>query len=364
MSSNMSAANSGAAKPAKRPGSWLAILLIVLTVVAAIAVIWRVDTAPRTDDAYAYADTIGVSPEVSGKIVNLAVHDNQAVKQGDLLFEIDPRPYQYVLMRARASLAQLDAQIPLTQRSVNAQTFGAAAARSAVARAQAASNQASDTLARMEPLIHKGYVSADDLDRARTAQRSALAELAAAEAQARQAQAAVSSVDALVAQRLVLQAEIASAQLNLEYATVRAPFDGRVVELRTSVGQYVSAQKPVFTLIDTRHWYVIANFRENELGHIHPGTRATVYLMSDTGMRFSGSVDSIGYGVDPQDGGSTANGLPNIQRSINWVHVAQRFPVKILIDHPDPRLFRIGTSAVAVLRSGGHDAAAAGGAQS
>jgi membrane fusion protein, multidrug efflux system len=363
LAANMNAPNdSGATRRA--PRTWPALLLIVLTAVAAIAVIWRVDTEPRTDDAYAYADTIGVSPEVSGKIVTLAVRDNQAVKRGDLLFELDPRPYQYALLRARAALAQLDAQIPLTQRSVNAQTFGAAAARSAVERAQAAASQASDTLARMAPLIAKGYVSADDLDRARTSQRSALAELAAAQAQAREAQAAVSSVDALVAQRGVLQAEIASAQLNLEYATVRAPFDGRVVELRTTVGQYVSAQKPVFTLIDTRRWYVIANFRENELGHIRPGTPATVYLMSDTGIRFSGTVDSIGFGVDPQDGGGTANGLPNIQRSINWVHVAQRFPVKILVDRPDPRLFRIGTSAVAVLRPGEHGAANAAGAKS
>ncbi|WP_122155993.1 multidrug transporter subunit MdtN [Paraburkholderia sp.] len=371
MSTNTTAPiGSGTTKP--RPRTWPAILLIVLVVAAAIAAIWRVDTVPRTDDAYAYADTIGVSPEVSGKIVNLAVRDNQPVKQGDLLFQIDPRPYQYALARAQASLAQLDAQIPLTQRSVNAQTFAAAAAKSAVVRAQAAANQASDTLARMAPLIGKGYISADDLDRARTAQRSALAELAAAESQEREAQAAVSSVDALVAQRSVLQAEIASAQLNLEYATVRAPFDGRVVQLTTSVGQFVSAQKPVFTLIDTRHWYVIANFRENELRNIRPGTPATVYLMSDTGIRFSGSVDSIGYGVDPQDGGATANGLPNIQRSINWVHVAQRFPVKIVIDHPDPRLFRIGTSAVAVLHlhaqdaadDSAHDTAAASGARS
>ena len=363
MSSNTTAVtSSGTAKP--RPRTWPAILLIVLAVVALVVVIWRVDTVPRTDDAYAYADTIGVSPEVSGKIVNLAVRDNQSVKQGDLLFEIDPRPYQYAVLRARAALAQLDAQIPLTQRSVNAQTFGATAAKSAVARAQAAANQASDTLARMEPLIGKGYVSADDLDRARTAQRSALAELATTQAQAREAEAAVSSVDALVAQRGVLEAEIASAQLNLEYATVRAPFDGRVVELRTQVGQFVSAQKPVFTLIDTRHWYVVANFRENELGNIRPGTRATVYLMSNTGIRFSGSVDSVGYGVDPQDGGATANGLPDIQRSINWVHVAQRFPVKILIDNPDPRLFRLGTSAVAVLHAREHDTVAASGAPS
>ncbi|HEY1998703.1 multidrug transporter subunit MdtN [Paraburkholderia sp.] len=339
----------------QRPRTWPAILLIVLAALAVFAVIWRVDTVPRTDDAYAYADTIGVSPEVSGKIVTLAVRDNQAVKQGDLLFEIDPRPYQFALERAQASLAQLDAQIPLTQRTVNAQGFSSDAARSAVVRAQAAAKQAGDTLARMEPLIAKGYISADELERARTAQRSALAELAAAQAQAREAQAAVSSVAALVAQRAVLQAEIATARLNLEYATVRAPFDGSVVELRTSVGQFVSAQKPVFTLIDTRHWYVVANFRENELGNIRPGTHATVYLMSNTRLRFSGSVDSIGFGVEPQDGGGTANGLPNIQRSINWVHVAQRFPVKIRVDHPDPQLFRIGTSAVAVLQPGRRD---------
>src|ERR1700760_337896 len=112
----MNASNSaGAAR--RTPRTWPALLLIVLTAVAVVAVIWRVDTSPRTDDAYAYADTIGVSPEVSGKIVTLAVRDNQAVKQGDLLFAIDPRPYQYALLRASASLAQLDAQIPLTQRS-------------------------------------------------------------------------------------------------------------------------------------------------------------------------------------------------------------------------------------------------------
>lgn len=334
----------------RRPRTLPAILLMVLAAIAIVAVIWRVDTAPRTDDAYAYADTIGVLPEVSGKIITLSVRDNQAVKRGDLLFQIDPRPYQYALERAEAMLAQLNAQIPLTQRSVNAQAFSAAAAKSAVARAQATQKQAADTLARMEPLIGKGYVSADDLDRARTAQRSAMAELEAARSKEREAQAAISSVDALVAQRAVLTAEIDAARLNLEYTTVRAPFDGRVVELRTSVGQYVSPHKPVFTLIDTRHWYVIANFRENEIGNVRPGTPAAVYLMSNTRIHFSGSIDSIGFGVNPQDGGDAANGLPNIQRSINWVHVAQRFPVKIVVDRPDPDLFRIGTSAVVVLR--------------
>jgi membrane fusion protein, multidrug efflux system len=326
-----------------------AIALTLLVLLLLLFVIWRLDHAPRTDDAYAYADTIDVVPEVSGKIIDLPVHDNQAVKQGELLFQIDPRPYQDALSRARASLVALNKQIVLTQRTVDAQKYNAAAVRAAVGRARAAANQATDTLHRMEPLLPQGYVSAEDVDQAKTAQRSSQAALNTALAEAQQAAAAVSGVDALVAQRAVLQAEIATAELNLEFTTVRAPFDGRVVSLKTSLGQFASALKPVFTLIDTRHWYVIANFRETELKHVRPGTPSTVYLMSDSPRHFQGTVDSIGFGVLPNDGGLVLEGLPRVQRSINWVHVSQRFPVKILVDHPDPDLFRIGTSAVAVL---------------
>lgn len=326
-----------------------AIALTLLALLLLLFVIWRVDNAPRTDDAYAYADTINVVPEVSGKIIDLPIHDNQAVKQGELLFQIDPRPYQDALNRARAALVSLDKQIELTQRSVNAQQFNAEAVRAAVERARAAANQATDTLRRMEPLLSQGYVSAEEVDQAKTAQRATQAELSTALLQAQQAAAAVSGVDALVAQRAVVEAEIAIAEVNLEFTTVRAPFDGRVVSLKTSVGQFASALKPVFTLIDTRHWYVIANFRETQLKNIHPGTPSTVYLMSNSAKHFQGTVDSIGYGVLPEDGGLVLEGLPRVQRSINWVRVSQRFPVKILVDHPDPDLFRIGASALAVL---------------
>lgn len=346
-----------AAPTTKRSRKWPAIVLVLIVLVLLVWVIWLLDNSPRTDDAYAYADTIDVVPEVNGRIVNLAVRDNQAVKQGDLLFQIDPRPYQDALDHARASLVALNAQIELTQRTVNAQKYNAQSVTAAVERARAAANQANDTLHRMEPLLSPGYVSAEDVDRAHTAQRGTEAELAAAQLQAQQAAAAVSGVDALVAQRAVVESEIALAELHLEYATVRAPFDGRVTSLKTSSGQYASALKPVFTLIDTRHWYVVANFRETELQGIGPGTPAKVYLMSDTGRTFSGAVDSVGYGVLPEDGGFSIGGLPRIERSLNWVHVAQRFPVKIRVDHPDLALFRIGTSAVAVLQPGRRDAA-------
>ena len=343
----------------RKKKAWPAILLVVLALVLLVVVIWLLDRAPRTDDAYVYADAIDVVPEVNGRIEELAVHDNQAVKQGDLLFKIDPRPFEQALARARASLAALDPQIMLTQRTVNAQQYNAKSVQAAVARAQAAARQAADTLHRTEPLLPQGYVSAEDVDRARTAQRIAQADLSATQLQAQQAAAAVSGVEALVAQRAVVLAEISLAELHVEFATVRAPFDGRVASLKTTTGQYASALKPVFTLIDTRHWYVVANFRETELKGIRPGTPATVYLMSDTGQRFRGTVESISYGVSPDEGGlALPGGLPRIQRSLNWVHVSQRFPVKIRVESPNPDLFRVGTSAVAILHPGVGDAGA------
>ncbi|MGE7955849.1 multidrug transporter subunit MdtN [Pseudomonas sp. NPDC089530] len=337
--------------PAISRRSRLPALLIVLAALAVLGyVLWHLETSPKTDDAYVYADTIDVVPEVNGRIIELPVRDNQSVKRGDLLLRIDPRPYQDALDQAKARLVTLNQQIALTQRSVNAQQYEAASAVASVERARAQASQANDTFQRQEKLLARGFVSVEAVDQARTAQRSTAAELNATRLQAQRAAAAVSGVDALVAQRAEVEAQISIAELNLEFTEVRAPFDGRVASLRTTVGQFASAYKPVFTLIDTRHWYVIANFRETDLKDIKAGAAATLYLLSDTGQRFQGQVDSLSYGVLPDDGGTVIEGLPRVQRSINWVRVSQRFPVKIAVRAPDPELFRIGASAVAVLR--------------
>lgn len=148
-----------------------ALALVLLALVVMVFVIWRVDSAPSTSDAYASADTIDVVPEVSGRIVELAVVDNQQVKKGDLLFRIDPRPYEASLAKAEALLAALDKQIMLTQRSVDAQKYAASSVEATVAKARAAAKQANDTLRRTEPLLSEGFVSAEDVDRATGRQR-------------------------------------------------------------------------------------------------------------------------------------------------------------------------------------------------
>ncbi|KIH83544.1 multidrug transporter subunit MdtN [Pseudomonas batumici] len=324
----------------------VAVLGLLLWVIA------RLDAQPRTDDAYAYADTVNVTPQVSGRIVELPVRENQPVHQGDVLMRIDPRPYQVALDEARAALVELDQQIGLNQRQVNAQRLNAEAAHAEIERAQALAKQSGDTLRRQESLLSHGYISAEAIDQSRTSRRSALSQLNVSQLQARQATAAVSGVEALVAHRAVIEAQIARAALNVEYSTVRASFDGRVVGLKTTVGQFASAGQPVFSLIDTQHWYVVANFRETELKNIRPGDPSTVYLMSDTRQTFAGNVDSIGFGVLPDDGGTDVNGLPKVARSINWVRVSQRFPVRIRVNGPDLPSFRIGASAVAVVNTG------------
>ncbi|HEX9432077.1 MAG TPA: multidrug transporter subunit MdtN [Burkholderiales bacterium] len=333
----------------KKLGRIVGLAIVLATIALAVYVVYDLDQSPRTDDAFVRADTIGVAPQVSGRIVTLHVRDNQAVKRGDVLFEIDPEPYRHTLERARAALDSLEKQIGLSQRDVNAQKFAATAARANIGRAEAQAKQAADTLARIEPLLAKEYVTAEQVDQTRTAKRTADAALLVAQRDADRATAAISGVDALVAKLGELRAAVATAEYDLRQTVVRASFDGRVVDLDIAEGEYAATGRRLFTLIDARTWYVIANFRETALKGIRPGMPAEVYLMSDPGKRFAGTVQSIGFGVFPEEGGSSANGLPKVPRSINWVRVAQRFPVRIRVEDPPAELFRIGASAVALI---------------
>jgi multidrug efflux system membrane fusion protein len=249
-----------------------------------------------------------------------------------------------------------------------------------VDRVKAESLYAENNLHRVEPLLAKQYVTVDQVDQARTTERasaqavheaesqlalnrahlnSMLAALeqarASAEqstAQLHQSESSVLSLDPLVGQRQGKAAAIANAQYNYNQCSVYAPFDARVTSLVISEGAYAHVGQEIFTLIDTRVWWVVANFRETQLKHVQPGMTADIYVMSDPGLRFRGIVESSGYGVtpDPSVMGKITTGLPDVQRTLSWVHLASRYPVRIRIESPQSDAVRLGESAVVVIR--------------
>ena len=172
--------------------------------------------------------------------------------------------------------------------------------------------------------------------------------------QSTQARQAIADTESLLAQLRGAEAAVMLAERDLRNTKLHAPFDGQIVGLEIAEGTYAAAGHPLFTVIDTNRWYAIADFRETELPHMGAGDAATVWLMADTGHPLKGHVVSLSGGVRPDDG-SGAPGLPAVERSLKWVIVAQRFPVRVLLDNPPPDGLRIGaTASVLVSHANGH----------
>lgn len=334
--------------PSRRAGTLATIVAVVLAIVLFALVVLRVNAQPRTHVAYLYADTTALAPDVGGRIIAIRAHDNQAVRAGELLVEIDPEPYELHVRQARAQVAALEAQLSLGGRQVTSQTSGAQAAQTNVVRARTQLKLANETLARLQPMLAPGYVTQQKIDEAVANQRSASAALDAASSQADQAREGVSDTHALEAQLEGARAALLLAERDLRMTKLVAPFDGVVTGLQIAEGTYASAGHPLFTLVDSRHWYAVADFRETDLRDIGVGDDATVWLLGDTGRSVSGHVESLSPGVQGDVGGGP--GLPAVERSLKWVVIAQRFPVRILLDRPPPSLMRIGATVTVVVR--------------
>jgi multidrug efflux system membrane fusion protein len=393
---------------AKVFGRILSAAIVIGAVALGLMVLSRVNSYPRTDDSEILANFIGIAPQVEGPILRLNVRDNQLVKQGDLLYEIDDRPYRYALENAVSEQAALEGQIEDERRRIaalvsavsvsqaNIRGTEADVTRSAagvdqaradvanaeqgVSRATAEWTYANNNLHRIEPLLVKQFVTVDQVDRARTSEiaeaqalkqaesqlrlaqaglQSTLAQqqrsgamLVQSQAQHEQAQNAVTTLEPLVNQRGARTSAVETARYNLNNCRVYAPFAARVTNLTISEGAYAHIGQQVFTLIDARTWWAVANFREGQLQHIVPGMRAEVYVMSKPDVRFTGVVDSIGFGVtqDADVVGRMGTVLPDVQRTLNWVHLATRFPVRVRVENPPQDLFRVSESAVVVIR--------------
>lgn len=371
--------------------------IVGAAVIAVGVALLQWEIRPQTDDATVRANFVGIAPQVNGHIVELHVRDNQKVQEGDLLFLIDPRPYEIALERARATLAltrkevdslksgaatavagvsKAEAQLKSSEAEVSRREMDPVVADAEIARLEAQYQHADEHLKRLEPLLSQQFVTEDRVEEARTQRATALAALNEARAHKRAAAAAVVSTRAQhVATEAALQqaisersrakdaigqtgdinariaaaeAAVHAAELDLSYCSVRAPFTGTVVNMNISNGAFARAGAEVFTLVDTRTWYVVANFRETQLGHIPSGAPVDIYLQSMPSKHFRGTVVGLGWAVLPENG-TSVNGLPNVERSLNWIRLAARFPVRIKVENPDDS-FRVGASAIATVR--------------
>ena len=340
------------------------VIILGAVIVAGIA-IYIYDHKPQTDDATLRANFIGVAPQVSGHVIDLRVKDNQVVNEGDVLFVIDPRPYEHVLARAKAGLVLTRKEVEGLQQALKVGDAAISradaqrlAAESSVARADAEFKDSDDHVKRLEPLLKNEFATLDIVEAART--RRVVADAAVAEAK-RGLTAAEAGLEESKMERIraddaigqegdfnariaAAEAELKETELNVEYCTVKAPFSGKVVNLNISVGAFARNGVDLFTLVDTHTWYAVANFRETQLRHIREGSPAEIYLQYRGGRRFKGKVVGLAWAVVPEYGGS-AIGLPQVPRNLDWVRLAQRFPVRVEVTDPDDS-FRIGASAV------------------
>jgi multidrug efflux system membrane fusion protein len=326
-------------------GMTLATAVYAATIVLALYVTRIYFLFPQTDDAYVRANTIGIAPHISGPIVELPIRDNQQVKKGDLLFVVDSRPYQ-------ADLSAAEANVDLTNLQIGAfdNTIAAAKARATQLEADRAYDQ--QYLGRLIPLLPENFVTANDVSNARSKLAAATAAVANARSEVARASNELGTYGDINARRKAAEAAAYKARLNVEYCYVHAPFDGYVTNLNIAVGQYANEGKQVVSLVDDRNWYVMANFRETFLARIQPGMSARVFLLGYPNVRFRGRVEGVGWALF-QDNGASVEGLPRVEPTLNWVRLAQRFPVRVTLEDHDPHYpFRMGETAVVTIMGG------------
>lgn len=322
-------------------------IILVLAVAAVAAVAHNLSRFPRTEDAEVRANVAGVAPQVGGSIVRLHVTDNQDVRKGDLLFELDARPYEAEAARARArlELARLEVRALGDDIMAAEATLRDRAARTAYAAAH---------VERLEPLLKGNYASADRVQRAKTEAESARALTLEAEAAVARAKNKLGEFEGRNTRIEEAEAALRDAELRVGYCKIYAPCDGQVTNLQIAPGTYAAAGEQVFSLVDSSVWYVLANFRETDLTRIRPGQRATVFLMADRSRPVAGIVQGIARAIYPASTGSRdAPGgegvLSQVQPTFDFVQLARRFPVRIIVEGKASDALRMGGRAAVVV---------------
>jgi membrane fusion protein (multidrug efflux system) len=340
--------------PEKKPSLWarhpigvvVAIAVLLVLIIGAVLFFLNARHFETTDDAFIDTHLVRIAPRISGRVARVLVDDNQFVRAGQALVELDPRDQQASLNKALATRAQAEAQIAQAQAQllqIAAQIqVGQANVRQLLASARASEAQAAfaaSDLARYRSLqaVNPTAVAQQQLDQSTSQARSTAAQRDAA---LRQVQSAQAQVRATATQRAAALAQIASgqaqvqsadsqiqsAQLDLGYTTIHAPEDGNIAQRSVAIGSYLNAGAEVMALVPVRIW-VTANFKETQLAHMRPGQPVTVHIDACPAADVHGHVNSI------QRGSGQAFGvLPPENATGNFVKVVQRVPVKIVLD--------------------------------
>jgi membrane fusion protein (multidrug efflux system) len=326
--------------PARSPKRFLRPLLMfivpLLLVIGGGAYWLTSGGSVSTDDAQVKQDIVSVSPQVTGQVVQALVRNGAVVKRGDLLFKIDPQPFQVALEQAEGQLAA--ARLQTSQLRTQAAGTGAD-----IVGEQANLAIKKNALGRQQALLKQGFTTRADYDDALNEVRTAEKDLADAHARAANASAAIAPGE----QPSIAQAQAAvdKAKLDLSRTNIRAPMDGVIENAdNLQVGQMAVTGLGMLSLVHSQTAWVEANFKEKDVGRMVPGQKARIQVDAYSGQKFDAHVQSIGAGT-----GSEFSLLPAQNANGNWVKVTQRVPIRIVFDGNPSRPMIAGLSVTATV---------------
>ncbi len=352
----------------------LTAVIILIAVILVVFKYWDYVANPWTRDGQVRAEIIQLTPRVSGPVVNLPIKDNQLVKAGDLLFEIDPRTFETALAQARAQYDQTGDNYLALEKQVEAARAAVAQAQAAVAQAQSAIKEVDSVIEknqseyqRQQEMLPQKATSRKAVEGAKANYEVALERRKGNEAGERQAKAALNQARAALAKAEAslgaqgdanpkireARAAVRQAELNLEFTQLRAPVDGYVTNMNLRLGSHATANQPALALVDVNSFWVSGFFRETLTEHIRPGDKAIITLMAFPDKPLKGTVDSLGWGISQKDGSTGFELLPNVSPTFDWIRLAQRIPVRIHLDEiPEGVSLRVGTTASVLVKTG------------
>ena len=302
---------------------------------------------PYTSQAIVQAYVVRVAPEVSGRVLEVGVTDNQKVKAGELLFRIDPEPYAIAVKQA-------EARVDGVGQKIGANTAGVASAQERLVEARAQRNNTVEQANRILELVQKGVYAKAREDRAKAEIEGAEATVREAEAELEKAKEQLGPQGADNPELREAVAALEKAKLDLLRTSVVAPSDGVVTNLQLTLGQFAGVGQSVLTFIDARDVWFSANFRENSLESIAPDAPVEIVLDVFPGRVFDGKVENVGWGV-AQGAVDPATGLPKISTPVGLTRTPQRFPVRVNLDQKDylPGM-RLGSQANVIVYATGN----------